>query len=170
MTVPLEGGEWSAARPGRTLPPGKTRYPFYRRLVGPQVRSGRAENLVPTEIRSRTVQPLVSRYTDWEHNVYCYIHSKYHPLIPLWISKNVCLEVGRDLKNVVFFYMQDLWFFFKWSFTTKHTQNRSSEATMYTVTWCKVPHSVLLECYAMYLGEYFPTFRRIIMPSTSGST
>jgi len=23
-------GEWSAARPGRTLPPGKTRYPFYR--------------------------------------------------------------------------------------------------------------------------------------------
>ena len=25
-------GEWSAARPGRTLPAGKTRYPFYRRL------------------------------------------------------------------------------------------------------------------------------------------
>ena len=23
MTVALEGGEWSAARPGRTLPPGK---------------------------------------------------------------------------------------------------------------------------------------------------
>ena len=32
MTAALEGGEWSAARPGRTLPPGKTRYPFYRRL------------------------------------------------------------------------------------------------------------------------------------------
>ena len=27
----LEGVEWSAARPGRTLPPGKTRYPLYRR-------------------------------------------------------------------------------------------------------------------------------------------
>jgi len=26
-------GEWSAARPGRTLPPGKTRYPLYRRLI-----------------------------------------------------------------------------------------------------------------------------------------
>jgi len=26
MTAALEGGEWSAARPGRTLPPGKTRY------------------------------------------------------------------------------------------------------------------------------------------------
>ena len=57
-------GVWSAARPGRNLPPGKTRYPFYRRLGGLQGRSGRAENLVPTGIRSRTVQPVVSRYTD----------------------------------------------------------------------------------------------------------
>jgi hypothetical protein len=32
---------------GRTLPPGKTRYPLYRRLGGPQGRSGRAENLAP---------------------------------------------------------------------------------------------------------------------------
>jgi len=55
---------WSAARPDRTLPPGKTRYPLYRRLGGPQGRSGRAENLVPTGIRSRAVQPVVSRYTD----------------------------------------------------------------------------------------------------------
>jgi len=46
MTAALEGGEWSAARPGHTLPQGKTRYPFYRRLGGPQARSGRAENLV----------------------------------------------------------------------------------------------------------------------------
>jgi len=52
MTAALEGGEWSAACPSRTLPPGKTRYPFYRRLGGPQGRSGQAENLVPTEIRS----------------------------------------------------------------------------------------------------------------------
>jgi len=58
MTAALEGGEWSAARPGRTLPPGKTRYPLYRRLDGPQGHSGRAENLVPTGIRSRTVQPV----------------------------------------------------------------------------------------------------------------
>ena len=58
MTAALEGGEWSAARPGRTLPPGKTRYPFYRRLGGPQGQSGREENLVPNGIRSRTVQPV----------------------------------------------------------------------------------------------------------------
>jgi len=65
MTAALEGGEWSAARLGRTLPSGKTRYPLYRRLGGPQDRSGQAENLVPTGIRPRTVQPVVSRYTDW---------------------------------------------------------------------------------------------------------
>ena len=47
MTAALEGGEWSAARPGRTLPPGKTRYPLCRRLGGPHGRSGRAEYLVP---------------------------------------------------------------------------------------------------------------------------
>ena len=65
MTAALEGGKWSAACLGRTLPPAKTRYPFYRRLGGPQGRSGRAKNLVPTGIRSRTVQPVVSRYADW---------------------------------------------------------------------------------------------------------
>ena len=47
MTAALEGGEWAAARPDRTLPPGKTRYPFYRRLCEPQGWSVRAENLVP---------------------------------------------------------------------------------------------------------------------------
>jgi len=70
MTAVLEGGEWSAARPGRSLPPWKTRYPLYRRLGGPQGRSGRTENLVPTGTRSRTVQPAVSHYTDWEKFTY----------------------------------------------------------------------------------------------------
>ena len=37
MTAALEGDEWSAARPGHTLPPGKIVYPFYRRLDGTQV-------------------------------------------------------------------------------------------------------------------------------------
>ena len=82
MTAALERGEWSAARPGRTVPPGKTRCPFYRRLCGLQGRSGRAVNLVPTGIRSRTVQPVVSRYTDWATRptnfiqyIYIYIYS-----------------------------------------------------------------------------------------------
>ena len=61
----IRRGEWSAARLGRTLPPGKIQYPFYWRLDGPQGRSWRAENLVRTWIPSRTLQPVISRYTDW---------------------------------------------------------------------------------------------------------
>ena len=61
MVTALEGGEWSAARPGRTLPPGKTRYPLDRRLGGPQDRSGGAENLDPPEFDPRTVQSVVNR-------------------------------------------------------------------------------------------------------------
>ena len=64
MTTALKGDEWSAARPGRTLPPGKTRYLLFRRLGGPQGRSGRAEIPAPPGFNPRTVQPVVSRYTD----------------------------------------------------------------------------------------------------------
>ena len=65
MTAALEGSEWSAARPGRTLPPReRPGTHFTGGWVGPQGRSGRAENLVPTGIRSRIVQPVVSRSTN----------------------------------------------------------------------------------------------------------
>jgi len=47
MTATQEGGECSAARPSRNLPPGKTRYPFYRRLGGPQRPFGRVEKSRP---------------------------------------------------------------------------------------------------------------------------
>ena len=43
--------------------PGKDTLPTVQE-AGPQGRFGLAENLVPTGIRSRTVQPVVSRYTD----------------------------------------------------------------------------------------------------------
>ena len=53
MTTVLEGDEGSASRPGRSLPPGKTRYPLYRRLGGPQGRSGQVRKISPpTAIRS----------------------------------------------------------------------------------------------------------------------
>jgi len=55
MTAALEGGEWSVARPDRTLPQGRTRYPFYRRLGGSQDRSGRAENLVKENVLHRNL-------------------------------------------------------------------------------------------------------------------
>jgi len=57
LTSALEGGEGSASRPGRTLPPGKTRYPLYRRLGGPQGRSGQVRKISPPPgFDSRNVQ------------------------------------------------------------------------------------------------------------------
>jgi hypothetical protein len=53
MTTALEGGEWSASRPGRNSPPGKSRYHLFRRLGGPQDRSGQVRKISPpTGIRS----------------------------------------------------------------------------------------------------------------------
>jgi hypothetical protein len=45
---------------------GKTRYPFYRRLGGPQGRSGQVWKIwPPLGFDPRTVQSVASRYTDW---------------------------------------------------------------------------------------------------------
>jgi hypothetical protein len=46
-----------------TLPPGKTQYPLYRRLGGPQGQSGSAKKISPTPgFDPRTVQPVAGRY------------------------------------------------------------------------------------------------------------
>jgi len=43
---------------------GKTRYPLYRNLCGPQGRYGRARKIsAQTGFEPRTVQPVASRYT-----------------------------------------------------------------------------------------------------------
>ena len=45
------------------LPPGKTRYPLYRRLGGPQGRSGRVRKISsPPGFDPRSVQLVASRY------------------------------------------------------------------------------------------------------------
>jgi hypothetical protein len=48
------------------LPPGKTQYPLYRRLGGPQDQSGEVQKISPPPgFDPRTVQPIASRYTDY---------------------------------------------------------------------------------------------------------
>ena len=76
--------------PRPPLPPGKTRYRLYRRLGGPQGRSGRAENLVPTGIRSRTVQPVdqsLYRLSYPAHMLYLLEH-KFHIPTARFVSSN----------------------------------------------------------------------------------
>jgi len=48
------------------LPPGKTRYPLYRRLCGHQGRSEQVrKTLTPPGFDPRAIQPVMSHYIDW---------------------------------------------------------------------------------------------------------
>ena len=48
------------------LPPGRARYPLYRRLGGPQGRAGWVRKISPSPgFEIRPVQPVASRYTGW---------------------------------------------------------------------------------------------------------
>ena len=65
LILALDGSGWLTRRSGRfTL--GMTQYPFYRRLGGPQGRSGWVRKiLLPPGFDPWTVQPVASRYTDY---------------------------------------------------------------------------------------------------------
>jgi len=66
--------------------PGKTRYPFYRRLGGPQGRSGRAGNLVPTGIRSRIVLPVAQSLYRLSYRAY----TRFKIHIKMYSTDNNC--------------------------------------------------------------------------------
>jgi len=58
----LVGGQRQATA---LLPLGKTRYQLYRRLDGPQGRSGQVRKIsLSPEFDPRSVQPVAVRYTD----------------------------------------------------------------------------------------------------------
>jgi hypothetical protein len=64
LTSALDGVGGKRQVPG-ALPPGKTRYQLYRNLGGSEGRSGRLWKISPPpQFDPRTVQPVVSRYTD----------------------------------------------------------------------------------------------------------
>jgi hypothetical protein len=80
------------------LSPGKTRYPLYRRLGGPQGRSGRVRKISPPPgFDPRNFQPLASRYTD------CAIPSAIFCIIGLcqklitWAASHKCKENDENV-------------------------------------------------------------------------
>ena len=78
------GGEWSAARPSRTLPPGKTRYPFYRRFFW-------APGLVWTGGKSRrhrdSIPDRLARSQSLYRLSYPACECRYHQNSSLWLVK-----------------------------------------------------------------------------------
>jgi len=93
MTTAPDGRGGSAARPSRLYPLERAGNHCTGGWVGPQDRSGWAENLVLTRIRSRTVQPAVSRYTDWATRPTCPVTLNVLYLIhSIWYNK-ICTVV-----------------------------------------------------------------------------
>jgi len=124
MTAALERGELSAARPGRTLPPGKTRFPLYRRLGGPQSRSGQLRKISsPPGFDLRTVQPVVNRYTDWAtySHVYCRIQ---------WKINRITLSAYMFWPNI---FLSNLWYLYSWMW--QHVWPKHVGICVYNVNW-----------------------------------
>ena len=65
MTAALEGGEWSAAPPAALYPRERPGTHFKGGCVGLRTGLDGRKISSPTGIRTETVQPVVSRYTDW---------------------------------------------------------------------------------------------------------
>ena len=89
MTTALEGGEGSASRPGRSLPPGNTRYPLYRGLGGPQGRSGQVRGNLTTHGDSipGPSSPSQSLYRlSYPAHVGCTVGSEFRNVI--WLECN----------------------------------------------------------------------------------
>jgi len=73
LTTALEGGVGSASSPGRSLSPGKTRYPLYRRLGWPQAWSGQKRKISPPlGFDPRTVQS-VAKLIRKESKIFAYM-------------------------------------------------------------------------------------------------
>ena len=107
MTTALKGVEESASHPGRSLPPEKTWYPLYRRLGGPQGRSGQVGKISPPPgFIPQTIQPIASRYTDYanrptkygttlhliKENMSCSVVSQQHKLQKCVLVEETCIK------------------------------------------------------------------------------
>jgi len=78
MTAALEGGEWSVAHPGRTLPLRKTRYTFLQKVGwarGPVWTSGKSRphrNSIPDRPARKITLTLLKSYNNDETGIYIY--------------------------------------------------------------------------------------------------
>jgi len=62
------------------LPPGKKEYPLYRKLSGPQGRSGRVRKILPPPgFDPRTIQPVASRNN--QENNFAFVWIDLHPYV-----------------------------------------------------------------------------------------
>jgi hypothetical protein len=82
------------------LPAGKTRYPMYRRLGGPQSLSRRVRKISPTPgFDPQTVQPVASRCTDSAIPVHNHTLNKKNPAYHLTSTCMLMTPVSALLQS-----------------------------------------------------------------------
>ena len=144
MTAALEGGEWSVARPGRSLPRERPGAHCTGGWVGPRAGLDGRKNVVPIGIRSRTVQHVVSRYTDWAtrliqlsieyvvHFVGCMLYTRKCRVYALWLR---CVRLYHSCPHYLI-------------------RGR--------ISWKKViEHKIVFRFSLQLLSQMFPNLRRI---------
>ena len=130
MTTALEGDEGSAPRPGCSLPPGKTWYPLYRKLGGPQGRSVHVwEISPPLGFHSWTVQHVANPYTDWATRL---------EWVELCLNSRLLL---RDVETNFFI----LYYFFILSFKIIQIKNMDN-VSFYVPMFCFLCDQFLANC------------------------
>jgi len=92
----------------RRLSPGKeTRYPFYRRLGGPQVRCGWVRKISPPPgFDPWTAQPVTSRYTDWATPAHIILYLERYHFLYVWTYHFVCrslLQLSANRKSALLY-------------------------------------------------------------------
>ena len=104
-------GEGSASFLRCSLLPGKNRYPFYRRLVGPQDRSGQVRKISPPPgFDPWTVQTVASRYTNYatRPTKYIYILIKNYSIFYCQYNFGLCYKILNSniiSENTISFYV-----------------------------------------------------------------
>ena len=91
MTAAIEGGEWSASRPGHTLPPGKTRYPLYRRLGGNLIEVNKQKQDTSLRIHAHKYCCL---HRKWTYDIACSFR-----VTGSWISNVLAVSVRYGRKG-----------------------------------------------------------------------
>ena len=152
LTSALDGVGGQRHAPA-ALPPGKTRYPLYRRLGGPQGRSGQVRKISPPPgFDHRTFQPVASSNTDYAILAQREMNSRQKWIKERWIEISLDREWRWEAK---------VWRFHKpqnWALKVQNSRRGPWDLILMPLLHRTVPSSSLaydLQCMSSILTLQF---------------
>jgi hypothetical protein len=107
LTSAVDEVGWLKSRPGCYTTGKENRYPFYRRLGGPQGQSGRVRKISPPPgFDPQTFQPVASRCTGWAIPPH---RSKLNPLLILFRASSVQITQSSLISSPSLINKANLW-------------------------------------------------------------